>query len=161
MNTYTRMKVHAPEQKQYRNNSTNRNWVWAFTLKIIIAAILISGAHFARIVFKAKTESLNKEAVKIEKKIEVIKQETMHLRNKKATYSARSYIIAKTGRLGLRAAEYTQIQHVALLREPGTVSGNMQRSYAGHRSTIKKDRKITGHLRNERFIHPMKKMARN
>ena len=160
MNTYTRMKEHAPEPKQYRNTVKNRSWVWALTLKIIMAAILISGAHFARIVFKAKTESLNREAVKIDRQIEIIKQETMYLRNKKAAYSARSYIMSKTGKLGLRAAEYTQIQHVALLREPGSAPGIRQRSYA-EKSSVKKDWKVTENGRTENYTRYNRQTIRN
>ena len=160
MNTYTRMKEHAPEPKQYRNTVKNRSWVWALTLKIIMAAILISGAHFARIVFKAKTESLNREAVKIDRQIEIIKQETMHLRNKKAAYSARSYIMSKTGKLGLRAAEYTQIQHVALLREPSAAQGLHQRSYAEN-TPLKKDRKVTENRRKNSYSSYGKQTVNN
>ena len=160
MNTYTRMKEHAPEPKQYRSTVKNKSWVWALTLKIIMAAILISGAHFARIVFKAKTESLKWEAVKIERQIETIKQETMHLRNKKAAYSARAYVMSKTGKLGLRAAEYTQIQHVALLREPVPAPGARQRSYA-ETPSVKKDWKVTENRRTESYTRYGLQTVRN
>ena len=159
MNTYTRMKAHAPEPERYRNSTKNRSWVWALTVKIIMAAILISGAHFARIVFKAKTENLNKEAVKIEKQIEVLKEETMNLRNKKARYTARSYIMSRTNKLGLRAAEYSQIQHIALLREP---SGRAipPGSYAEN-TPVKKDKKVTENFRRKEYSRYGKELVSN
>lgn len=148
MNRFTRMKEskELPGRQEY-NNTTGKsnNWIWAFMAKIIMIAVLIFGAHCARVVFKAKTESLNKEAVRIERAIDTLKQETMHLRNKKAALSASSYIRKKTRKLGLRGADYRQIQHVALLREPRFAPGSIRMDYA-HETSGKENRKNSSYI---------------
>lgn len=122
MNRFTKMKEQKNPQagKQFSRTGSSKSWVWSLMAKIIMIAVLIFGAHFARVVFKAKTESLNKEVIAIERKISMLKQETLHLRNRKAALSDSRYIRQKTRKLGLRAPEYHQIQHVALLQEPRT-----------------------------------------
>lgn len=142
MNRFTRMKEskELPGRQEYNITGKSNGWVWAFMAKIILIAVLIFGAHFARVVFKAKTENLNKEAVRIERAIDTLKQETMHLRNKKAALSASSYIRKKTRKLGLRGADYRQIQHVALLQEPRFAPGNVRMNYASSSSPEAKDK---------------------
>ncbi|MBO5760518.1 MAG: hypothetical protein J6S53_03120 [Lentisphaeria bacterium] len=139
MNKFTRMKEmeEMPAGGRYSTSGRNRVWMWAFTAKVIMIAVLIFGAHFARVVFKAKTESLNKEAVRIERQITSLKQETMHLRNRKAALSAKSYIRERTRKLGLRAADYRQVKHVALLQEPRYAPGVMRTDYADEGTTTR------------------------
>lgn len=149
MNTFTRMKDfdELPEGRQKKVSGTNKSWMWAFTAKIIMIAVLIFGAHFARVVFKAKTESLNKEAVKIERQIANLKQETLHLRNRKAALSSSKFIRERTKKLGLRAADYRQIKHVALLQEPRYAPGVMRTNYASHSNMEDQDRSYASHAK--------------
>ncbi|MBR2365017.1 MAG: hypothetical protein IKA79_07435 [Lentisphaeria bacterium] len=132
MNRFTKMKEHKtlPERQTAMRSPGNKLWVWTLMAKVIMITFLISGAHFTRVVFKAKTVSLNKEAGRIEQEICRLKQETLNLRNRKAELSASSYIREKTKKLGLRAADYTQIQHVALLQEPVRTPGRLRTDYA-------------------------------
>lgn len=133
MNRFTRLKEHKDlpdEKRQTRASGGSGGWVWALTAKIILIAVLIFGAHSIRVVYKAKTEDLNKEARRIDAQIRAIKHETMNLRNRKAQLSARPYIQKKTAKLGLRAADYSQVQHVALLQEPKYVPGRTPADYA-------------------------------
>ena len=134
MNRFTRLKEHKDlpdERRQTRASGGNGRWAWALTAKVILIAVLIFGAHSIRVLYKAKTEELNKEARRIDAQIRAIKHETMNLRNRKAELSKSTYIREKTRKLGLRAADYMQIQHVALLQEPkSAVSGGSRADYA-------------------------------
>lgn len=133
MNRFTRLKEHKepPDtRRQARTSGGGRLWVWSLTAKIIIIALLIFGAHSIQVFYKARTVELNNEKRRIDAEIKIIKQENMILRTKKANLSARPYIQKKTEKLGLRAADYRQVCHVALLQEPRQASGGVRSDYA-------------------------------
>lgn len=136
MNTYARMKDPLTENKNQRKYRTgergNAGSVWRIALPVIGIVFMVCGASLLRVYFKAKTESLAKETAILESRIKVQRQELACLRNREAQFTTRTHVMGKLRHAGLRAPEYGQVTHVALLSPDSQFQKKQRNSLALH-----------------------------
>lgn len=132
MNTYTRnLKTKSRGTVRCETTCEKTGFAW-FAVRISIICLMIFCAVVCRIHFTAKTERLNKHAMKVRSQIKEVNTQIYNMRNRREELTAWPYISSKIQQyhLELRAADYRQVSQLILREAPRPGSKALRTSYA-------------------------------
>ena len=134
MRSYTKNTGYEEKRNRAYNNG-KKSIVYTIAFRICVICLLIFGAVALRVHFVAKTERLNKQIVRIQKKIKDINIETRNHRARREELTAWPSIKGKLSkyRLGLRETDPRQISYIKLQSVP------RRKLYSGIEHEPKKD----------------------